>query len=268
VQREPSPEAPNPDAPFDVVLVGIDDTPESLVAAVQADVLRVDGGSLHFVAVAERYLAAHAGLAARHASVRVAENVADDLARAQKLVDSDETILAEGRLVSVLRTEGEQRAATLLVVGARAHGKLRARTLGGHDEEALADAPCSVLLARPGWGPHRPNRVVHCPGAAQGQRYAERVARRLAERLGCELVIAVGVEDDLELEGLARSSPELVVDPGSQVDAAATAATTQSLLVVDRDLGVDAVRRLAYGVSCSVLVVHRSAIGATAPASS
>jgi nucleotide-binding universal stress UspA family protein len=267
VEREPSPEAANPDSPFAVVLVGIDDTPESLVAAVQADVLRVNGGSLHFVAVAERYLAAHAGLAARHASVRVAENVADDLARAQRLVEADDTILAEGRLVSVLRAEGEQRAASLLVVGARAHGKLRARTLGGHDEEALADAPCSVLLARPGWGPRRPNRVVHCPGSAREPRYAEAVARRLAERLGCELVIAVGVEDDLELESLAGHSPDVVVDPGSQVDAAATAATTQSLLVVDRDLGVEAVRRLAYGVSCSVLVVHRPATGATASAS-
>lgn len=257
----------DPDAVFDVVLVGIDDTPESLVAAVQADVLRrADGGGLFFVAVAERYLAAHAGLAARHASMRVAENVADDLARAQRVVDADETILAEGRLVSVLCAEGERRRATLLAIGGRPHGRLRARTLGGHDEEALAGASCSVLIARPGWGPRRPNRIVHCAGASPEPRYSEDVARRLAERLDCELLIAVGVEDDPDLDSVGSSSADAVIDPGSQVDAAANVTTTQSLLVVDADLGLDAVRRLAYGVPCSVLVVHADAVGAASTA--
>lgn len=252
----------DPDAAFDVVLVGIDDTPESLVAAVQADVLRRPGGGLFFVAVAERYLAAHAGLASRHASMRVAESVADDLARAQRVVDADETILAEGRLVSVLRAECERRGATLLAIGGRPHGRLRARALGGHEEEALGEAGCSVLLARPGWGPRRPNRVVHCPGASSEPTVSDAVARRVAERLGSELVIAVGVEDDPDLDAVGGSSAEVVFDPGSRVDAAANVVTTASLLVVDGSLGLDTVRRLAFGVPCSVLVVNAGAAGA------
>lgn len=255
----------DPDSVFDVVLVGIDDTPESLVAAVQADALRALGSTLVLVGVAERYLAAHAGLAAGHASTKVAETVSDDLARARRLVDADETLRADGRLVPVLRAEGKVRGATLIAVGGRPHGRLRARTLGGHDIEALADPGCSVLIARPGWGPRRPENVVLSAGPGSETSFAGRVARRLAERLGCDVVLAVGLEDDPELDVVAGAREDVVLDPGSRSEAAAHATTSRSLLVVGDELGSEVVLRTVYGVPCSALVVHH-APGAAAPA--
>lgn len=255
----PTARTTSPDSVFDVVLVGIDDTPESLVATAQAGTLRTPDSTLVLVAVAERYLAAHAGLAAGHAGTKVAETVSDDLARAQRLVDADETVLAEGRLVSVLRTESVARGATLVAVGGRPHGRLRARALGGHEGEALAGPRTSVLIARPGWGPRRPDSVVLSAGPGSEAGLAGQVARRLGERLGCELVLAVGLEDDPELEAVARARPDAVLDPGSRCEAAAHAVTPRSLLVVDDDLGDDAVRQIVFGVPCSVLVVHDTA---------
>jgi nucleotide-binding universal stress UspA family protein len=256
--------AHEPDAVFDVVLVGIDDTPESLVAAAQAGVLRTPGSTLVLVAVAESYLAAHAGLAARHARTKVTESVSDDLARARRLVDADEAVLAEGRLVPLLRAEGEKREASLLVVGSRPHGRLRARTLGGHDAEALADLRRSVLIARPGWGPRRPDCIVLSADASFDTAPAGQVARRLAERLGCDLVFAVGLEDDPELDGIAGATRDVVLDPGSRADAAAHAVTAHSLLVVGAELGSEVVRQIVYGVPCSVLVVQHAAGAASA----
>ena len=56
--------APEKTLLFDRVLVGIDETPESLVAAAQARTLCAPGGHLALLAVAETYLAAQAGMAA------------------------------------------------------------------------------------------------------------------------------------------------------------------------------------------------------------
>jgi nucleotide-binding universal stress UspA family protein len=265
VQQQSRAGTANPDAVFDVVLVGVDDTPESLVAAVQANVLRPAASRLVLVGVAERYLAAHAGLAARHASMRLATSTSDDLARAERLVNADETVVADGRLVPVLRAEGARRDATLLAVGGRPHGRLRARTLGGHDEEALADASCSVLLARSGWGPRRPDRVIVCAGASPGSRYAGDVAARLAERTGSELLAVVGLDDEPDLDVVARAYPDALLDPGSQVDAVAQVATPQDL-VVGSSVDSRAARRLAYGVRCSVLLVHHDADAAAVTA--
>ena len=76
------------EAVFRRVLVGIDETPESLVAAAQAAVLRTPGGRLVLVAVAERYLAAHAGMAAVDAEDRLTAAASEDLERARALARS------------------------------------------------------------------------------------------------------------------------------------------------------------------------------------
>lgn len=262
MQGGPTTEDTNLDAVFDVVLVGIDDTPESLVAAVQANVLRAAGSRLVLVAVAERYLAAHAGLAAWHASTRVATSTSDDLALAERIVDADEVVVAGGRLVPVLRAEGARRGATLVAIGGRPRRRLAVLTFGGHDAEALATASCSLLIARPGWGPRRPDRIVLCAGASPEARHAGTVARRLADRLGRELLAVVGLEDVPDLDVVADEHPDAVLDPGSRVDGIATAASVRSLLVVGRDPNGQALQRIVYGARCSVLVVHHAADGA------
>jgi hypothetical protein len=87
---------------FGRLLVGSDETPESLVAAAQAGVLRAPDGQLVLIAVVERYLATHAGLAAADAEDRLMAGTSADLARAHELVEADDTMPTSGRLVERL----------------------------------------------------------------------------------------------------------------------------------------------------------------------
>jgi nucleotide-binding universal stress UspA family protein len=254
------------DAVFRHVLVGIDETPESLVAAAQAAVLRECPGRLVLLAVAERYLAARAGLAAAHAEEQLCAGTSQELARALELVQADDAVLTFGRLVQVLCGESARRGATLIAVGARPHRRLPALALGGHDAEALHAAPCSVLIARPGWGPRRPERIVVGVDGSPESRAAAAVGRSLAGRLGRELVPVIGLEDAADLAVLCAEGEDALLDPGPLADAVASAATRRSLVVVGRSRGGHraggAVERVVYGSRCSVLVVeHASSLG-------
>jgi nucleotide-binding universal stress UspA family protein len=257
------------DAIFGHVLVGIDETPESLIAAVQAGVLRAPDGRLVLLAVAERYLAAHAGLAAADAEEHLVADTSADLARARELVEADDAILASGRLVDVLSTECSKRGATLVAVGVRPHRRLSALTFGGHDVEALHDAPCSVLIARPGWGPHKPERIVVGVDGSPEARTAEAAARSLAGRLGCDVVPVVGLGGTIDAALLRAERDDALLDPGSLVDGVVDASSKASLIVVGRERkggrrwGGDFVERVVYSARCSVLVVQHEAIAAS-----
>src|SRR5918994_5827462 len=87
---------------FGHVLVGIDETPESLVAAAQAGVLRAPGGGLVLLAVTERHLAVHAGLAAARAEDDLFAGTTAELAYAKELVDADDDRLTSGNFVDLL----------------------------------------------------------------------------------------------------------------------------------------------------------------------
>lgn len=250
------------DAPFGQILVGIDATPESLVAAAQAGVLRPPGGRIVLLAVAERHLAAQAGLAAPHAEEGLVAATEADLERARELVDADEAILASGHLVGVLCSECARRGATLIAVGVRPHRRLSALTFGGHDVEALHDAPCSVLIARPGWGPSRPDKVVIALDGSPESHAAEAVGRSLARRLGCDVVPVVALGEDIELAVLREEREDALLDPGRLVDAVVGASSKASLVVVGRGRergrrwGGDRAERIVYSARCSVLVVE------------
>jgi nucleotide-binding universal stress UspA family protein len=243
------------DAVFGHVVVGIDQTDESLVAAAQAGVLRAPGGHLVLVAVAERYLAAHAGLDAVHAGDQVVAGTSSELARARELVEADEAVLESGRLVDVLCAQCSRRGATLVAVGVRPHRRLGALTFGGHDVDALHDSPCSVLIARPGW-------IVVAVDGSPESRAAEATARSLGRRLGGEVVPVVGLADDLDLALLRAEREDALLEPGSLVDAVGGAASRSSLVVVGRERergrrwGSGLVERVVYSARCSVLVVE------------
>jgi nucleotide-binding universal stress UspA family protein len=252
------------DAVFGHVVVGIDQTPESLVAAAQAGVLREPGGHLVLVAVAERYLAAQAGLDAVHADDQVVAETSTELARARELVEADEAILESGRLVDVLCAECTRRDATLIAIGVRPHRRLAALTFGGHDVEALHDSPCSLLIARPGWGPAKPERIVVAVDGSPESGAAEATARSLAARLDREIVPVVGLAGDVDLALLRAERDDALLDPGPLVEAVGSAASRSSLVVVGRAReragrwGGGLVERVVYSARCSVLVVeHR-----------
>jgi nucleotide-binding universal stress UspA family protein len=245
---------------FAHILVGVDETPESLVAAAQAATLRTADSQVALLAVAERYLAAHAGLAATHAGDDVVAATEVDLARAKELIDADFAKLATGRLVDVLRAECTRSGATLIAVGVRPHGRISALTFGGHDVQALHDASCSLLIARPGWGPSSPDRIVVPIDGSPESRTAEAVGRSLARRLVCEVVPVIGLGDEIELTVLREERHDALVDPGRLVDAVANASSRGSLVVVGR--GQEKRRRnrsraeqILHATQCSVLVV-------------
>jgi nucleotide-binding universal stress UspA family protein len=251
------------DAIFGHVLVGIDGTPESLVAAAQGGVLRAPDGHLDLLAVAERHLAAQAGLAAALADDALVAGTAAELAQAAELVDADDARLTSGNLVKLLCDECSRRGATLIAIGVRPHRRLSALTFGGHDVEALHDSQCSVLIARPGWGPAKPERIVVAVDGSPESRAAEAAARSLATRLDREVVPVVGLGDDVDLAVLRAERDDALLDPGPLVDAVGGASSKSSLVVVGRGRergrrwGGGLVERVVYSVRCSVLVLEQ-----------
>ena len=247
---------------FDRVLVGIDSTDESLVAAAQARVLRAPGGQLVLLAAVERHLASHAGLFAATAEDHLRAGTSVELERARELVDADDALLASGSLVPLLCSESASRGATLIAVGVRPHRRLAAATFGGHDVEALHDVPCSVLIARPGWGPAHPDRIVVAVDGSPPSRAAEAVARSLAGRLRCEVVPVVALGADVDLAVLRAERDDALLHPGPLLDGVVSATTARSLIVVGRAReqrrrrGADLAERVVYGARCSVLVVE------------
>lgn len=248
-----------PQALLTHVVVGIDSTAESVIAAAQAAALSRPGGRLVLVAVAENHLAAHAGTMAPEAGDLLRADTEANLEAARQLADADEAVVRSGPLAEVLCDECERRGATLAAVGARAHGRLSALAFGGHDTALLRRAPCSLLIARNGWGPHRPSRVLFAAGALPGWRTVDTTAREIAERLGSDIVPVIGLAEAVDLDVLRAERADGIVDTGSPADAVAAAATRDSLVVVgwDEDRPGE-VRRVVYGSRCSVLVVRPS----------
>jgi nucleotide-binding universal stress UspA family protein len=245
---------------FDHVLVGIDETPESLVAAAQARVLRAPHGRLVLLAVAERYLTAHAGLGSLHADDDLVAGTETALAQAKELVDADEAVLSSGRLVDLLCADCVRRGATLVAVGVRPHRRLSALTFGGHDVEALREVRCALLLARPGWGPSKPDRILVGVDGSREARAAEATARALAARLDREIVPVVGLGDVVDPALLRAEREDALLDPAPLTEALATASTRRSLVVIGRNRedgrrGRSLAEGVVYAVRCSVLVV-------------
>jgi nucleotide-binding universal stress UspA family protein len=263
VPSGPKSPAPTDQAIFDRVLVGIDSTDESLVAAAQAGVLRAPGGKLMLLAAVERHLASHAGLFAATVEDHLRAETSTELERARELVDADEAVLVPGSLVNLLCSECASRGATLIAVGVRPHRRLAAATFGGHDVEALHDVPCSVLIARPGWGPAPPNRIVVGVDGTEESWDAESVARLLADRLDCEVVPVVPLGAKVDLAVLRKERDDALLHTGSLLDGVVSASTARSLIVVGRTRehgrrwGGGLVERVVYAARCSVLVLER-----------
>ena len=245
---------------FERVLIGIDDTAASLVAAAQAEVVRAEHAEVVLVAVAERYLAAHAGAAATHAGDAVAARMLDELEGAKALVHADDIVVASGRLTDVLLRECAARGGSLIVVGARPHGRLTAAVFGGHDVDALHDAACSVLIARPGWGPRLPDRIVVAVDGSPEARAAEDIGRGLGAKLGVEVVPVIGLDEHVDPELLRTEREDAVLEPGPLADAVVAASSPSTLLVVGDDRHgrrADLAERVVWHARCSVLVVRR-----------
>jgi nucleotide-binding universal stress UspA family protein len=168
-----------------------------------------------------------------------------------------------GRARESLLAEARATGATLVAVGSHPHRRLTARLFGTLDAGMLRDAPCSVLVARPGWGTSRPKHIVVGIDGSPASALAARAAASLADRLGVELqpVVALGgkpVDESI----FAREHADALLDPRDAPTALGSAAGECDLLVVGNS-GVHGGRhfgsvseRVVYAARSSVLVVR------------
>jgi nucleotide-binding universal stress UspA family protein len=246
------------------VLVGLDDMAESLVAAAQARCVSRSVGRLEFVAIAETQLASHAGFEASHAAEVLRAQAREELALAEEIGDPDDVVFRTGSFVDVVCAEARSRSATLVVCGEQSHGRLAARLLGGRDLPLLRRTSASLLVARAGWGPCPPRRILAGVDGSAEANVAEAVARELAARIGSQFtpLIALG-EGDIDHELVHAERTEGLVDPRRAVDAL-TSLPDDCLVVIGSSATPGAVTtHVAHEARSSVLVV-RAATAASA----
>lgn len=249
---------------FDRIVVEVDETPESLVAAVQAKRLVDPGGTLELLGVLERASASHAGVAAVHAADEAETEIATALEHAKRLLEPESVRFVSGRARNALLAEAAAVQATLVAVGLHPHHRMTAKLFGTLELALLREAPCSVLFARPGWGATRPKAIVVGIDGSQESALAKRTARALAERLGAELEVVIALGGKPLEAVFGPGNAEALIDPRDPPSALAAAASECDLIVVGHRGAHAAPRlgrvgeRVVYAARSSVLVVRPS----------
>jgi nucleotide-binding universal stress UspA family protein len=231
---------------FGRVLVGIDDSPESMEAARQAAILATGPVTL-LAAYDITQTIVGAGMSPAPV-VPLDEGPIRDraeaaLERAREEIGSNEPAgkIARGRAWEVLLDEIAAEHITLVAVGSHGAGRTKGILIGSTATELVHKAPCSVLVARKPLKDFPRSIVVGVDGSKEAA-VADAVAEALAERFGAQL---------RRLENLPHRVSGLV-------DAAIEA---ELLVVGSRGLhGVKALgsvsERVAHEARCSVLVVR------------
>jgi nucleotide-binding universal stress UspA family protein len=249
--------------PFDRVLVEIDETPESLVAAAQGRTLCGPHCELELLAVVDTTAVTQAGAAAPFAARGVTEATASALEHARTLLRPSTVRFVAGDARETLLAEARATHATLVAVEMHEHSRLTARVFGTVDASILREGVCNLLVSRPGWGPAKPRSVVVGTDGSGEARRAEEVARTLAERLGIELrlVVALGGKP-VDPAVFSEAYADAVLDSRDAISALTAAGDKHDLVVVGsrglhglRALGSVA-ERTVYRAHCSVLVVR------------
>jgi nucleotide-binding universal stress UspA family protein len=230
---------------FGRVLVGVDDSPESVEAARQAAILAT-GPVILLAAYDLTQTIVGAGMAPApvvpldEGPFRERADEALEHAR-QELGSEPAGKIARGRAWEVLLDEILQEHITLVAVGSHGAGRTKGILIGSTATELVHKAPCSVLVARKPLKDFPRSIVVGVDGSKEAA-VADAVAEALAERFGAQL---------RRLENLPHPVSGLV-------DAAIEA---ELLVVGSRGLhGVKALgsvsERVAHEARCSVLVVR------------
>ena len=249
---------------FDRVVCGVDGSPTSQIAVVQARRVATPGTTLELVSVVERSPAGWP----RHAPDEERQYYEAQLALevARERAGASRSELLFGTPAKVLAGAAARRGASLLVVGDPPGGRLGRTVLGGVGTHLLEPAPCSLLIARKGDGQALFPRIIAVghDGSA-GAAYAYAAADELAQRLGAPLQILVARGGDPVREDGLPLRERLESSPLSPVDALSEAASRLDLLVVGargvRNLAPlgDVAERVAHLARCSVLIVREPA---------
>ncbi|MEJ7790415.1 MAG: universal stress protein [Gaiellaceae bacterium] len=249
---------------FDRIVVGIDETPESLEAARQAAVLRSPGGTLHLLAVVDAAKAIHTGFAASAVADQMLNGGRQALDRAAETIGPTTSTLLTGRPTPLLLQQLRRHQATLVALGCHHHRRTAGLLVSAVGSVLLRDAPCSLLLARrESWPEGRPERIVAGVDGSPESARAVEVARALRDRFGARLALVVGVGGKLrDASAVTDLYPEAIVDERPPVDALVAASCAADLVVVGSHglHGLQALgsvsERVAHRAHASVLVVR------------
>ncbi|HEX9351824.1 MAG TPA: universal stress protein [Gaiellaceae bacterium] len=170
---------------FDIIVCGVDESPEGLEALRQTERLRPPGSRLHLVTAADRSLAVHAGWGASGVLEQIETGSRKALARALEQAAADVTSrLVDGNSPECLLQEAEREHATLLALGSHGQSRVAGIILGGTATAVVHEAPCSVLVARrPRGGLEFPASIVVGLDGSTDSRRALEIARELGARL-------------------------------------------------------------------------------------
>jgi nucleotide-binding universal stress UspA family protein len=241
---------------FSRVLVAVDRTPSVLAAVRQGAILMERTGTLEL-------LAAYDASAHRDGPMPVFLDADPDRERArQRLRTAELSLPAKITAATTTAVPGVLGAALLeeLELG---HETVLVAASGPTAAEALYEAPCSVLVARPARSCPPVTIVVGVDGSPESA-LAYAVGKRLRERFGAQLrpVVALGgrAPDAHAVERLVGRHPEY--NPLAAGEALVDASAAADLLIVGNrglhdasSLGSVA-EKVAHDAHCSVLVVR------------
>jgi nucleotide-binding universal stress UspA family protein len=247
---------------FTRVLVGVDQSPESVAAARQAARLTGAAGTLTLLGawpVPSPTIGVVAPGFSNPIDPDVCSKPAEEAVAVAELaiaaMTRPGTRVVSGVAWEVLMEEAARTHATLVAVGSHGQGRLRGILIGSTATEIVHKAPCSVLVARPS-DDDFPRRIVVGVDGSPRSAAAYAVARELASRFDGELwpVVAHG-GDDVDREAVNAIVGYRREDLPDEPVRALVAASTDADLVVVGSRGLHG--RKALG-SVSERVAHRA----------
>lgn len=256
---------------FDRIIAGVDDSDLGFEALRQALAVRAPGAAVHAVTVAEDYLAAQTGFDATRVAAELADEAERTHQRVQELIVGEPGVVASvtrGNAAAALLAACQREQASLLAVGARHHSRAAGNLLGATSTTVLHDAPCPVLLARPGSGtPWQPRRIVVGVDGSVEALAALAAAGELAARVGSAVTVVSATGGKAIQRDQAWAARVDVWADGAPIPVLLDLSAEADLLFVGsrglhglRALG-SVSERLAHRAACSVLVVRSTAYG-------
>lgn len=253
---------------FRRVLVGVDDSPESLEAARQAATLAE--GPITLVSAYDLTAGLVGGTAPAVPAYLDEERVREeaeaivDRARAEIADKPAAGRVARGRPWELLLAEIARWDDTLVAVGSHGHRRALGILIGSTATELIHKAPCSVLVARTGLG-RFPQRVVVGLDGSPESLLAYETAKSLAERFDVELdAVVAHVNGEVDVDAIERGVGESVRRIVDEPVSALVSLSADSDLVVVGSRGLRGVKalgsvseRVAHQAASSVLIVRR-----------